>query len=92
MTPDQLQQDRDQFFALHADYAEIVTISRRLRTCQTLDEMTCPCADCLIIRRAMKFRDRAWRAYMLISERAGESASQEVIEASVPQKERGAAA
>lgn len=89
MTCEQLQNDRDQFFALHADYAELVTISRRLKTCEPSDERTCPCIDCTRIRRVIIFRDRAWRAYMLISERAEESASQEVIENSVSPEERG---
>lgn len=81
MTAEQLQNDRNQYFYLHSNYAELVTICRRLKTCEPSDERTCHCIDCMRIRRLIIFRDRAWNAYLAISEQPEESASQEVVEA-----------
>lgn len=95
MTPLQEQEERDNFYGLWAEYAELVKLTRNLRMCGTkekpTDERICPCADCIIIRRSMKFRDRAWNAYGLLCQN-GESASQEIVEAAIPKSEKEAAA
>lgn len=80
MTEQQVQTDRDFLFTIHADYSKTVTLMRGLKACAK-DEQGCPCAECIILRRFLKFRDRAWNAYLAISEKPEESASQEVVEA-----------
>lgn len=90
MTALQEQEERDALYSLWSDLAETVSLMRHTRSCDG-DETICKCYQDVVLRKWIKSRDMAYRAYARLCGNPEQSASQEVVEAAIPRSERASA-